>query len=493
MTFLGGAQTIGCTCTQIEDGKTKILVDCGGDPSGKTSIHFAPQDLKSYKGIIITHAHYDHYGGIFDLLSGLTTHFTPPIYCTESTKSFMLQFGYKEWLSFGRGSEKITRYKKKQLFRILQQKIIPITYGRMFRIGEFEIMLFPSSHILGSAQVYIRSPFAEGLFTSDFKPSGTFLLREFSPDMLRKTFNFHLKPDFIVIESTYGKERDVLNNKLVESKLVSIISDVFKRGGNLLVPAFAIGRAQEFMSFYYDLFNQYSGITPLNIFFVGATNKTNELYLNAISSKHRDAISFRDDVNRIFNWTKLISVHNFDTYFKLMGVYGNLEQKILYLKEKGFNVFISSGGMMQGPALRLFMELKEDPNNALFLIGYQAKGTSGHALLEAEKSPVKKNLLLHDGKRIITQDAINSENYIKKSIRPLKYRFEIHQFPIFSAHATFSEKIAYINGICQDLEKKVQVFSTHGTEANCIELANYLDMNDKLSGHAPVKDESVKV
>ena len=87
-------------------------------------------------------------------------------------------------------------------------------------------------------------------------------------------------------------------------------------------------------------------------------------------------------------------VRDFDAHCKDRGISGDLQQNLTQFKDTGMNMFITSGGMLQGPALPLFLELKDDPHNAIFLVGYQSPGTSGHAILEAERDPVIKSRLL---------------------------------------------------------------------------------------------------
>ena len=482
----------------MEEGKTRLLVDLGGDPAHLASITFEPRDLQGLRALIITHAHFDHYGGIFDFfLEASAMKYLPAIFCTETTKQFLLQFGYKEWLQFGTGSHSLDAAGQRDFFKALQQKIATLSYGQTYRLGDIEILLLPSSHILGSIQVYIRSSFAEGLITSDFKPSGTTLLRAFDVQYISETFNVNLKPDFIVIESTYGKNAIERDAGAVESQIVNSIREVFENGGNLLVPCFAIGRAQEFMTYYYRLLNQHACITPLNVYFIGATSKATKIYVDSAKTRQGDAIALHDDAKSRLEWVNLPSIRDFESHFKKIGARGDLRQKVSLVKENGFNVFITSGGMLQGPALELFMELKDDPRNALFLIGYQANGTSGHALAEAADSPDARKNLLFDGRQLsIDQSeahAISRLGNSNRKYQALDFRFKVLQFSIFSAHATFTEKMGYLADFSRITnDKRIRVFSTHGIEGNCIELAKEVETIG-FNGTAPSTNETFTI
>nr|MDO8119608.1 MBL fold metallo-hydrolase [Candidatus Sigynarchaeota archaeon] len=472
---------MGCSCTLVEEGKTRLLVDFGGDPARRTALALDESSLQEIRCLIITHAHFDHYGGIFDLFfTAKNKDRLPPIFCTQSTKQFLLQFGYKEWLQFGRETRALDVQGQNQFFNTLQQKIVAVSYGHTCRLEDLEFLLLPASHILGSAQVYVRSPFAEGLFTSDFKPSGTTLLRGVSALQLTSTFNVNLKPDFVVVESTYGKNAADIDKALVEKQLVDSIREVFEHGGNLLVPCFAIGRAQEFMSYYYRLMGQHTGITPLNVYLVGATSKMTQIYLDAALAKQEVNTTFNDNVKSLLQWANLPSIRDLDGHLKATGVHGDLRQKVSHVKENGFNLFITSGGMLHGPALELFMELKDDPNNALFLVGYQAPGTSGHALAEAVRSRDNRKRLRFDGNHLLIEPSelqVSSHSY-SDAIRykPLQFQFKVLQFSIFSAHATFSEKMQYLSNLAKNsIDNKIRVFTTHGIEENCVEFSKEVE------------------
>jgi putative mRNA 3-end processing factor len=482
----------------VEEGNTRLLIDFGADPARQISLAFGTRDLQELRAILITHAHFDHYGGIFDLLLEVRdVNRLPPVLCTESTKHFLLQFGFKEWLQFGRQTRGLDPQSQQQLFRALQQKIVTVPYGHVYRLGDLEILLLPASHILGSAQVYIRSPFAEGLFTSDFKPSGSTLLRGFSTQELTNTFNVNLKPDFVVVESTYGKNTGEIDRNFVEKQMVDSIHEVFEHGGNLLVPCFAIGRAQEFMTYYYRLMCRNAYITPLNVYLVGATSRMTQIYLDAALSMQGDAIAFHDNPKSLLEWANIPSIRDFEGHLKATGVRGDLRQKVSHVKENGFNVFITSGGMLQGPAFELFMELKDDPNSALFLVGYQANGTSGHALAEAARSHDSRGRLRFDGTQLSLElPELHAGSYLPGEgvqYKPLRFMFKVLQFSIFSAHATFPEKMEYLGSLARNTSNnKIRVFTTHGVEENCVELAKEVDSAGFI-GTAPRIDESFPI
>jgi putative mRNA 3-end processing factor len=452
--------------------------------------------MHSIRAILITHAHYDHYGGLFDLfMDSPGTNSIPRIYCTEPTKRFLLDFGYKEWLLFGRRSHELSQPAQNRFFQALKQKIATLSYGREHQIGDVTVIFLPASHILGAAQIYVRSPFAEGLFTSDFKPSGTYLLRGFDVASLVDSYNIELAPDFIVTESTYGKDDSSRDPEQAEQEFIQAIRSVFELGGNILVPCFAIGRAQEFMTYYYSMMNKYSGITPLNIFFVGATNQATQIYVDAARAAGDGDAIFRDNPKRLLEWTNLLSVRDFETYFKAIGVRGDLRQKLGHVSANGLNVFITSGGMLQGPAHELFMELKDNPSNALFLVGYQARGSSGNAIIEASKSTEIKRRLRIAGTNIFVEPELSkptdkSTNQREQTqSKPLAFRFKVLQFPMFSAHSIFLEKMDYLRGYASRTKKKIRFLTTHGTPENCIELADELAAIPNCEGVAPQTKE----
>lgn len=492
--FLGGARTIGCSCTLVQEGNTRILVDFGGDPAGKATIPFDARELEGIRALIITHAHFDHYGGLFDLfLDASKQKYLPPIICTESTRNFILKFGYKEWLHFGRGAHDIPPAEQNAFFKVLEQRLAPVPYGRPVTLDDFQCTLLPASHILGSAQVHVRSPFTEGLFTSDFKPSGTYLLRPYSPEQLAETFSLPISPDFIIVESTYGQDTRARDVQDMEGQLVNALRDVFEHGGNVLVPCFAIGRAQEFMTCHYRLIQSHPGIAPLNVYFIGSTTMATEMYAKALMPGSPEAVAFHEDARDLFKWHELPGIGDFDRATKALGARGDLRQKVMHMLGDTHNVFISSGGMLHGPALDVFKELKNSPHNALFMVGYQAEGTSGRALLDAAGSPELRKKLVLDGNKLTFDDQLHGKTAPRSRATPVTFTFPVFQFPLFSAHATFEEKMSYIKEIGAGRDQDMTVLATHGTGGNCEQLAGAINQQDKMHGEAPRIGQEVNV
>ena len=163
-------------------------------------------DLTAIQGLILTHAHFDHYGGIFDIFSEAANYAKiPPIFCSEPTRNLFLKFGYKEWIALSKKPRQLDPAQRNIFFNALRKKIVPLPLGQPRQIGDIEIILLPASHILGSTQVYVCSTWKEGLITFDFKPSGTFLLPAFTFRKIQEQYNLTLWPNFIIIESTYAK------------------------------------------------------------------------------------------------------------------------------------------------------------------------------------------------------------------------------------------------------------------------------------------------
>ncbi|MCI0337051.1 MAG: MBL fold metallo-hydrolase [Acidobacteria bacterium] len=246
ITFLGGGNEIGASSAVIEIGSARILIDCGIRMKGE---HRLP-DLAAIKhahagqldAVLLTHAHLDHSGA----LPVLHQHFPlVPIYANAPTRG-MVEVLLRDSINIMRAkaeSEQELPLYSPTAVESLLERMIPVTFGTPLEIGKTGVTAtwVPAGHILGAASIGIEG-IEQGrtikvLFSGDIAVSDQLTV----PGMLPpSTF----RPDVFVIESTYG-DRLHSPRELEEQRLIEMVAGVIEQRGKLLIPAFAIGRAQE--------------------------------------------------------------------------------------------------------------------------------------------------------------------------------------------------------------------------------------------------------
>jgi Cft2 family RNA processing exonuclease len=246
ITFLGGGNEIGASSAIVEIGAARILIDCGIRMSGD---HRLP-DLAAIKqtdagqldAVLLTHAHMDHSGA----LPVLHQHFPGvPVYTTAPTHGLvevLLRDSINIMRARAESEQELPLYSPSAVESLLE-KITPVPFGSPMEIGRTGVTAtwFPAGHILGAASIGIEGV-QQGrsirvLFSGDIAVVDQLTV----PGMLPPA---GFRPDVLVIESTYG-DRMHSPRELEEQRLIEMVAGIVEGRGKLLIPAFAIGRAQE--------------------------------------------------------------------------------------------------------------------------------------------------------------------------------------------------------------------------------------------------------
>lgn len=248
ITFLGGGNEIGASSAIVEIGSARILVDCGMRMSGDHRLPDLASIQKTHAGqldaVLLTHAHMDHSGA----LPVLHQHFPAvPIYTTAATRGLvevLLRDSINIMRSKAESEQELPLYSPAAVESLLE-KMTPIPFGSPLELGRSGVTAtwVPAGHILGAASVGIEGV-EQGrsirvLFSGDIAVGDQLTV----PGMLPPA---GFKPDVLVIESTYG-DRLHSPRELEEQRLIEMVAGVIESRGKLLIPAFAIGRAQEVM------------------------------------------------------------------------------------------------------------------------------------------------------------------------------------------------------------------------------------------------------
>ena len=258
LTFCGAAGTVTGSCSHIETGATRFLIDCGLFQGNRTTQQLNyeefPFNAKAPEFLILTHAHIDHSG----LLPKLTkAGFTGPIYSTRAT-SDLLEFMLRDsgWIQEN-NIERVNKKRRRQGLAAIDpiytvadaeqtlQQLKPVEYEKWFEPSAgIEARLWNAGHLLGSASVELK-----------IKGEKDALLRLlFSGDLGPEEKAFHPEPDapegydYIICESTYGdRDRDDYTLEKRREALRDELTRGLDRGGNVIIPSFAVERSQELL------------------------------------------------------------------------------------------------------------------------------------------------------------------------------------------------------------------------------------------------------
>ncbi len=421
--FLGAAETVTGSKYLLTNDKINVLVDCGlfqglKELRLKNWDRF-PIDPSLIDAIILTHAHIDHSGYIPRLIK---EGFKGKIFCTPATLALCrillpdtgyLQEEEADWLNrkrFSKHSPALPLFTEKEAEQALKQ-FVAINFDEAFTVVEGLRATFKyAGHILGAAVAIVEAAPIKIAFSGDLGRQNDSIL--FAPEPIPSV-------DYLVVESTYGNRQHKSINPIDELEIV--INEALKTNGVILIPAFAVGRAQSLM-YYLSVLRKSSRIpdVPMYLNSPMATKVTN--LFREFKKLHKLTDKDCDEIDEVVHY-----IHSVE------------ESKELNEK-KGPMIIISASGMATGG--RIIHHLKQfvsDPTTTIILAGFQAVGTRGRAL--------------QDGAQEIK--IFNEHIPVNARIRMLEST---------SAHADYTEILDWL------LQSKItapkKVFITHGeTEA----------------------------
>lgn len=459
MQFLGAAETTSGACYLIQSGDKQILVDCGlfHGPEELKQRNYGdfPFDPRAIDAVLLTHAHIDHSG----LLPKLVKHgFEGPIYATAVTTdlcSIMLaDSGHIQESEVERKNRKRLRRGEDPLAPIYTVEDAERTMKQFKRmVYDEEVEVFPSirvrfrdaGHILGAAIVELWVTEEE---TTKLVFSGD--LGNLDQPIVQDP-TFITEADILVIESTYGTRTHENREGRLEH-LADVVNSTMKRGGNLLIPAFALGRTQDLL-YSLRVLQDRGDIPPLNI------------YIDSpLASK---ATSVFQEHARVFDYEARTMVKEGRSPFEAPHVHytESVQESMRLNSVSGGLVIISASGMAD--AGRIKHHLKHNlwrRQATVLLVGYQAQGTLGRRLQDGAK-----------------EVRIHGEM--------VKVAATIETISGFSAHA---DQGALLNWL-RRFRHIGRVFVTHGEKESCHGFAELINQELRVPVIVPKLDERFDV
>jgi metallo-beta-lactamase family protein len=416
--FLGAAGTVTGSKTLLSSGDVRVLIDCGMFQGFKhlrrrnwEALEVLPSEIDA---VVLTHAHLDHVGWLPVLVR---EGFRGPVFCTEATaalaKIILSDSAHIQEEDAKRANRKgYTRHQPaKPLYTEADakqaiQRFDPIPWGETIHLGgSLKLTLHPAGHILGASMARLEDHQASVLFSGDLgRPDDRVMCPPHTPDPV----------DYLVLESTYGGRAHADDDPL--EALAEIARRTIARGGVLLIPSFAVGRAQALL-WALHLLMEDGRIPEVDVVLDSPMAvETTDLYRpfhDNIRLTERDVRALRREV-----------------YCTRTA----MESKQLNGKQGPFVLVSASGMLTGGRVLHHVAARAGSPRNTLLFVGYQAPGTRGGNI-------------------------VRGESKIKFHGEWVPIECEVATIDGFSAHADQDEALAWLRGFA---EPPTKVWLNHG-------------------------------
>jgi putative mRNA 3-end processing factor len=414
--FLGGCKTIGSSAYLIEENGTSVLCDFGASFNGTPT--FPQLSRPSNLLVTLSHAHLDHSGGLPLLFASGSA----PVYMTEITRD-LIKILLKDMI---RLSQYFLPFEKEELDRLIR-RIRIVDYREPIELkNNITVTFHDAGHIPGSAAIQIETPNHDFLYTGDINTIDT--------QMLKAARIPKNNTDTLILESTYAltphDERTT-----IEESFIDAAEEIIENGGTVLVPAFAVARAQEILC----ILAKYRVNFP--IFMDGMARDAARVFL-------RHPSFFRN--------------------FKLLKrALSNAQWVKSRRQREGLttnpSLIVAPAGMLKGgTATRYLGEIMHDPKNGVLLVGFQIPGTPGRDLLE--------NGSFDDG----------------SGLKRVKAKFQLFDF---SSHAGQDQLIELGNSF-PNLE---QLYTVHGEAKACEFLAKTLRKQNGINAYAAETGQRIEL
>ncbi len=447
ITFHGGARQVTGSCYLVESLDLKFLVDCGMFQGGRQGEAYNrqfpgfPPDALDF--VLLTHAHIDH-SGLLPRLCALG--YKGPVHCTRATADLLgvlltdsafIQEKEAEWANYDR--HKHSKRKQQEvapLYTVTQARntlklLRGVDYGlELHPHPRIRVRFSDAGHILGSSIIEIwveeNEQTRKLVFSGDLGMPGRPILND--PTSMEEA-------DVLLVESTYGNRLHKSMEATVE-ELAFVVSDTLERKkGNVVIPAFAVGRTQDLLYLLMDLVRQKRLPRNLAVFvdspMAGAATE--------ITLRHRELM---DQESR-----ELLSWYRTSPEAPYLRVTEDVEESMALNKIKQGAIIISASGMCDAGRIKHHLKFNlPRPECSVIFAGFQAEATLGRRLVDGARTV-----------RLFREE--------------IPVRADIHTLGGLSAHADRDALLAWLSGFSKPPK---QTFVVHGEEETALGFAELI-------------------
>jgi len=328
--FLGGGNEVGRLGIYAAIDGQAMLFDYGLTPGEPPEY---PKQAPPVNGVFLSHAHLDH-SGMTPWLSG---RYDVPIYATAITQE-IASLLFKDTLKIAESTGYPFPYDKIDV-RQAVQNFVSITPGQSIEVDSLYVTSHSSGHIPGSVMFEVED--SGVLFACDINTIDTRLLRGARP----------VKSDVLFLEGTYSGQEHPPRTEL-ERTFLDTVDEVVASGGKAIVPAFAVGRSQEIAMILRDCGH--------DVWLDGMGSRVADIFL-----RHPQYVRSAGDLKKAMDGLRV--------------VYSRRGRELAL---QGDVIITTSGMLNGGPVLGYVEAIRNDPQSAIILTGYQVEGTNGRRLLE---------------------------------------------------------------------------------------------------------------
>lgn len=456
LVFIGADHEVTGSCHYLEVGKKHILVDYGMEQGVNVFENVPlPVDEAMIDYVFLTHAHVDH-SGLLPLL--YAKGFRGQVFMTDATAdlcSIMLrdcahiQMMEAEWKN-RKAKRSASVAAVEPLFNMedaegVIKRIVPCHYNAMVEVcEEVSIRFTDIGHLLGSSSIEVwlteDGKTKKIVFSGDIGNKNQPLLRNPIPTK---------EADYVVMESTYGNRLHPKERLDYVKELAAILKETFDRGGNVVIPSFAVGRTQELLYF----------LRKIKVERLVKGHESFPVYVDSPLAVEATGI-FQENRLNCFDEDALELVNEGINPIAFSGLKLTITSE--ESKEINFNdtpkVIISASGMCEAGRIR--HHLKHNlwrPECTILFVGYQAVGTLGRSLVEGADE-------------------------VKLFGEPIQVRADIRQLVGLSGHA---DKDGLLEWVLAFSEKPKKVFVVHGEDSVCMQFAECLKVEYGQRAYAP--------
>ncbi len=455
--FLGATRTVTGSCFYLITPRLRMLVDCGmfqgenADTLNREPFAFSPSEIDY---LFLTHAHLDHSGLIPRLVKEgfkgkiITTSATADLVELMLYDSAHIQESDAEWhtrKALRAGRKPVTPLYTAEDVRSATPLFNRVPYGKIQHTGKgIRYRFLDAGHILGSGslELWFQENETEKkiIFSGDIGKKGNPIINDPSVSA---------EANYVVMESTYGNRLHKGMKETID-ELADAIKITFKRGGNVIIPAFAIGRTQDILYVLNQLVRE-KRLYEINVYIDSPlAEKATKTYLSHPECFDEEAKKLLQEGN-----TDAIKLHFTQS----------VEESIALNRIKSQTIIIAGSGMCEGG--RIGHHLKHNlwrPECSVIFTGFQAKGTLGRRIVDGAKT-------VH----IFGED--------------ISVKAKIYTLGGFSAHADKKALLEWLS-LFKD---SPQVFVVHGEGEISLEFSESIKQQYGFTAHVPYKNESFEL